>query len=195
MRMLDLFAGLGGASAAMKDRGWEVITVEINPEFKPDIVEDIKDFHYSGEPVDLIWASPPCTEFSKTSFPPSWYPNLSEPSLDLLQHARRVISEVKPQFWIIENVRGAVKYFSPIMGIPVKVIGSRYLWGEFPIFNAKPAYGKWKLWGSISAPKRSLIPYDLSLNLALAIEHYNESDAPHAEAQAKRGGASDNDGR
>ena len=39
MLMLDLCSGLGGASKAMKERGWDVITVDVNPEFSPDVLE------------------------------------------------------------------------------------------------------------------------------------------------------------
>lgn len=39
MRVLDLFSGLGGWSAAFRDRGHEVITLDIEPKFKPDIVK------------------------------------------------------------------------------------------------------------------------------------------------------------
>ena len=35
MLMLDLCCGLGGASRAMRERGWEVVTVDIVPEFNP----------------------------------------------------------------------------------------------------------------------------------------------------------------
>ena len=60
MRMLDLFSGLGGASRAMRERGWDVITVDIEPEFNPSIIADISTYHYEGKlPVDLVWASPP----------------------------------------------------------------------------------------------------------------------------------------
>ena len=33
MQILDIFAGLGGASAAFKDRGWDVVTVDNDPRF------------------------------------------------------------------------------------------------------------------------------------------------------------------
>ena len=59
MLMLDLCCGLGGASRAMQERGWDVIRVDINPEFSPDIVADITTFHYTGPQPDLVWASPP----------------------------------------------------------------------------------------------------------------------------------------
>lgn len=176
MRMLDLFAGLGGASQAMKDRGWEVITQDINPDFKPTYCCDIREFffHDGGEHLfDLVWASPPCTEFSRSSMPRTWKCNAIPPvpNTDLLKCAVGVINCLKPRYWIIENVAGARKYFLPIVGKPIKKCGSRYLWGEFPIFISKPVYGKWFLPPSKErSAKRSLIPYSLSLAVALAIE-------------------------
>ncbi len=69
LTMLDLFAGLGGASAAMRERVWEVTTLDVEAGFEPDIVADIRVFHWEGGPMDLIWASPPCEEFSREFMP------------------------------------------------------------------------------------------------------------------------------
>jgi site-specific DNA-cytosine methylase len=168
--MLDLFSGLGGASQAMKQRGWNVITVDIEPRFEPTHVMDVKDYKHNGDGIDLLWASPPCIEFSKDCMPKSWH-RTAQPDTALLEHTVRIINEVKPRYWIIENVRGAVKHFKPIIGSYKKKVGSRYLWGEFPIFWAKPEYGKWRLPPSENRPAlRSKIPYSLSLTLAVTIE-------------------------
>ena len=174
MLMLDLCCGLGGASKAMKERGWDVITVDIVPEFNPSIVADLRTFHYSGPRPDLVWASPPCTEFSKYSMPESWACNRGgkkEPDLSLMLAAKRVIDEVNPRWWVIENVRGAVEFFEPHLGRVRKRSGSRYLWGEFPPFDCSPGYGKWRLPPSPDrAAKRSEIPRQLSLALCQAVE-------------------------
>ena len=77
MKMLDLFSGLGGASEAMLNHGWEVKRIEKNPELvlvpNTEIMDvydlgqlldiNIADGHYPDQPT-LIWASPPCTDFS-----------------------------------------------------------------------------------------------------------------------------------
>jgi len=174
MRMIDLFSGLGGASEVMVERGWEVITVDVESSFNPTIVADIRDFHYNGEPVDLIWASPPCIEFSKSSLPRTWRCNVKnppKPSTELLEATLEVIKEVRPRWWIVENVRGAVPFFKPSLGKPTKRVGSRYLWGDFPIFWAKHTYGKWKLSPSEDRSSlRSKIPHSLSHALCLACE-------------------------
>jgi len=171
--MLDLFSGLGGASQAMKERGWDVITVDVNPDFNPDICTDISTYHYEGPTPDLIWASPPCIEFSKASLPKSWACNRvpAVPDVTLMLAAKRIIEEVDPQWWVIENVRGAVKYFKPFLGNYQKKSGSRYLWGNFPIFDCDPGYGKWRLQPTKDRSAiRSLIPRQVSVALAKAIE-------------------------
>jgi site-specific DNA-cytosine methylase len=66
MRVLDLFSGLGGWSAAFKERGHEVLTLDIEPKFKPDICKDILEVNSIDElgQFDVILASPPCEVFS-----------------------------------------------------------------------------------------------------------------------------------
>jgi hypothetical protein len=174
--ILDLFSGLEGASRAFKERGWDVITVDINDSFEPDICCDIVHFSYPGSwpKPDLIWASPPCTEFSRRSLPASWACNggkYKEPDMSLLDATIRIIKEAKPRYWVIENVSGAIRYFKPYLGSYQKKVGSRYLWGQFPIFDCDPGYGKWRLPPSSDrAARRSLIPYQISKALCMAIE-------------------------
>ena len=174
MLMLDLFAGLKGASRAMAERGWEVVTLEIDGSFKPTICQDITGWSWNGPRPDLVWASPPCQEFSKASLPRSWACNRNHPPVPdvrLMLEAKRVIEECNPRYWVIENVRGARPFFDPWLGQPRKVVGSRYLWGEFPLFDTPKAYGKWRLPPSEDrAAKRSEIPKGISLALCMAIE-------------------------
>ncbi len=178
MNELDLFSGLEGWSQPFKDRGHTVVTVDNNPEFHPTIcadilklpIEDLKKFGH----FQVITASPVCTEFSKASVPQSW-PSVQrfgcKPDTEQVQKTIAIIKELKPDYWIIENVRGAVPFFKPFLGKPIKKIGSRYLWGKFPMFDAKPTYGKWKLSpGKNRAALRSKIPYSLGLALCLAID-------------------------
>jgi hypothetical protein len=41
MLMIDLFTGRGGASQAMKERGWLVVTLDNEAKFQPEICRDI----------------------------------------------------------------------------------------------------------------------------------------------------------
>lgn len=177
MMMLDLFSGLGGASRAMREAGWTVIRVDIEERFSPDICCDIRDFKYSGPVPDLVWASPPCTEFSRRAMPLTWKCNggkHTEPDLSLVLATKRIIEEIKPRWWIVENVRGAKKYFKDILGDPVKKCGSRYLWGDFPPCDPAPGYGKWKLPPSPDrAALRSIIPIQISRAVRMSCEVYS----------------------
>ena len=163
LRMLDLFAGLGGASQAMRERGWHVTTVELEERFKPDVVADITTYNYQGPQLDLIWASPPCTEFSRESMP--WCRTGKEPSMALVGHALRVIQEAKPRFWVIENVRGAQRFLGPAKWVRNPV----FLWGEFPDFDAKVRPWKERL-SSKQTAERAKMPREISEALAKAIE-------------------------
>ena len=174
--MLDLCSGLAGASDPFKERGWEVITVDINPNFNPTVCTDIINWNYQGRKPNLIWASPDCTQFCKKSLPLSWACNRQnppKPDTSLMLACKRIIDKANPDYWVIENVRGAVFYFTPYLGKVKKKIGSRYLWGEFPPFDTSPKYGKWKLSPSKDrAARRSIIPKGLSLSLLRSIEIY-----------------------
>ncbi|MEM2619020.1 MAG: hypothetical protein QW356_06010 [Candidatus Hadarchaeales archaeon] len=169
--MLDLFSGLGGASQAMVDRGWRVVRVDINPLLNPDIVADVRDFHWDGERPDLIWASPPCEEFTRHALPWTRRKNPPPPDLSPALAVKRIVEETKPVFWVVENVRGAVPWFTSIFGPARKRVGSRYLWGHFPPFDCPHLYGKYRLPPcSRRSLLRSKIPYSLSLSLAVAVE-------------------------
>lgn len=170
MRILDLYCGLGGWARGLVDTGHEVIGY------------DIADFSraYPGkfvqcnlmEPclfpadVDVVVASPPCTEFSKASFPPTWKSVVNNPpdiplAMSLFNRVYSIVNQVKPEYYIIENVRGAQKY----VGRAREHFGSRFLWGNYPDFTVEGAdlYGKWKMPPSPERPAlRSMIPYSIS---------------------------------
>lgn len=169
LKMLDLFSGLGGASSAMRERGWSVDRVEINPRLCPDRVwDDVRTFHPAGS-YDLVWASPPCTEFARESMP--WIRTGNDPSLDLVREAQRIIGEVSPRFWAIENVRGSLKWLRPVLGEPVAKVGACYLWGNLPLVAWPDLRGRQKQKFAGQRPDlRSKVPHEISLALALAIE-------------------------
>lgn len=167
MRMLDLFAGLGGASQAMRSRGWDVVTVDNDPRFGCTHTADLSTWSYDGPPIDLVWASPPCTEFSRESMP--WCRTGKAPSTGLVHAALRIIAEVSPTWWVIENVRGATKYLNPLMGPPLQSHGPFFLWGQFPAFACRVKPFKEKL-SSARRAERAKVPEALSSALAVACE-------------------------
>lgn len=196
--MLDLFSGLGGASQAMVNhKDWEVIRVDNNPDLLPHlsfVCKDVKDVleeinGLSMRPhVDLLWASPPCVEFSDGYSGPK-YTHMREnpneeysPDMSLLETTLEIIEALKPTHWIIENVRGAMKFFEPLLGPPKVIIGPYYLWGDFPLFNAKlPAgYSKFndedKYGRKLRPNARAIIPMEISEAVRQTIQYQTKLD-------------------
>ena len=112
---LDLFCGTGSATDPLRDMGWEVIGVDNDPESTAEHLCDIRTFMWKGRRPRLIWASPPCQEFTQQALR-CYYPNPKPPSLELPIATRRLIEELRPRWWIVENVRGAVPFFNQIFG-------------------------------------------------------------------------------
>ena len=171
MLMYDLGAGLKGASQAMKSRGWKVITLDINPKFNCDITADVRTWHYTDiVSPDLLWFSMPCDEFSRESMP--WCKTGNVPDVSLVEACLRIRDEMQPLFWVCENVQGAIKYFSPLMGHYRFHAGPFYLWGFFPPIGKVDMDGfkKKESYPSGAAEQRAVIPLALSKAIAEAIE-------------------------
>jgi hypothetical protein len=146
LRVLDLFSGLGGASEAFVKAGDEVLRIENNPllEATPhthlmDVVDlhaFLAEYHVGRTDYDLVWASPPCHEFSNAYGAPKAiaYREGREhnPSMALIEAARDIIELLNPRWWVIENVRGACPWINPLLGQPRQVLGPIVLWGHFP---------------------------------------------------------------
>ena len=175
MIVYDLCSGLGGATQAFKDRGYTVITIDINPAFNPDIVADIRTLTVEDLPypyADFVWASPPCIIFSRESMP--WIKTGKVPDMSIVLACKRLIDELNPPFWVIENVRGAVKWFRPYLGDPILRVGPFYLWGKLPPLIPQvvlPRKIKQRYSGK-NPELRAKIPYSLSLAICKAIEMY-----------------------
>lgn len=162
---LDLFCGTAGATAAFRnDPDWQVIGIDNNPRSAADVIADLREWRHCLDKVDFIWASPPCQEFSTM---PVGSEN-RRPSLDLVFAAFSIIRDLRPKYWIIENVKGAI----PFLGIPAQKIGPFCLWGYFPLIEAPLSVVEHRKMTSDrpTAVARAAIPYDLSLAVHQAVE-------------------------
>jgi hypothetical protein len=101
------------------------------------ILKDVRDWHPSKR-YDVVVASPPCTEFSQlvrlAVARGQRGPADPEKGLQLVKACIRIIEEIKPKFWILENVAGSEQYITPLLGPPKVVHRPWYLWGDFPCF-------------------------------------------------------------
>ena len=65
-RLLELFSGTGSIGRAFAAKGWEVVSVDLDPKFEPTICCDVMQLdERSLGSFDMVWASPVCTEYSR----------------------------------------------------------------------------------------------------------------------------------
>ncbi len=155
MRVLDLYAGLGGWSEPFRERGHDVLTLDSDPAFGCDIVADILTWEPSSLPwePDLILASPPCEAFTVMNIGRNWtgprdYP-AHQPKTDsarlglaIVTRTRAIIDEIHPRAFVIENPRGKLRKLPVLADLErVTVTYCQYgesrmkptdLWGGFP---------------------------------------------------------------
>jgi site-specific DNA-cytosine methylase len=68
-RVLDLFSGTGSVGRVFQEEGFEVVSVDINPKFKPTVIADILEWDYAvAFPpgyFDVVFACSACEQFSR----------------------------------------------------------------------------------------------------------------------------------
>ena len=148
--LIDLFCGLGGASSAFTGTDWRVIRIDNNPELldhvkgmwlldmnDPKNVLDVIRAHLYDVNLErlVVWASPPCTEFSTNNVDFNLAREEETFELGLLNNTVWLIDELNHHYnltdWFIENVRGAVSTFNEELGHYNQRIGPFFLWGQF----------------------------------------------------------------
>ena len=66
MHLLELFSGTQSIGRAARARGHRVTSVDIDARFEPTLCCDVLDLRPEDvERPDALWASPPCTHFSR----------------------------------------------------------------------------------------------------------------------------------
>jgi DNA (cytosine-5)-methyltransferase 1 len=122
LKIIDLFAGVGGISSGFKKAGFEVVGAN---EYKSDIantyiknhpgtkmiVEDItkvksKDLLNSENDIDVIVGGPPCQGFSMAGrrIRGGEGAFLNDPRNELFKEFIRIVKEIKPKVFVMENV-------------------------------------------------------------------------------------------
>ena len=179
----DLCSGLGGWTEAFVQDGWVVIRIEINPalEYVPFTrIWDVKDWMDWIDDLphpDLVVASPPCQEFSLATGSPVAG---RSPDMTIVRACLDIIDYIKPEWWVLENVRGATSFFMPILGHHKQAIGARghpkfFLWGNFPEIIMKPNFTH-SISDKHTPQERALIPFELSFQLLRAIKTHIRID-------------------
>lgn len=134
MKVLELFSGTRSIGKAFEANGHEVFSIDYDRQFEADSYMDIEELtsewvlEHFGKP-DVIWASPDCTTFSIAAISHHRTKNEETGSLDpksdyarkcdrVDQNVLKIIDELKPRFWFIENPRGGLRKMSWMQGLP-----------------------------------------------------------------------------
>jgi hypothetical protein len=127
----------GMLSAGFRVLGVDIVARKGYP--APLLLQDVRTLERDLLPAaSWVHASPPCQRFSKArasrvSDPPT------DADCDILRACLDLRDDIKPRFWTVENVSGAVALFEPYLGKPRFQHGPFYLWGCFPSFLVESA--------------------------------------------------------
>lgn len=106
MKLLELFSGTKSISKALNNKYEEIISVDILNKNNPTFCCDILLWDYKQYPpnyFNAIWASPPCTEYSKILFSHPDRPRDLELANKIVLRTIEIIDYFKPDKWFIEN--------------------------------------------------------------------------------------------
>jgi len=199
MRILEIFCGTMSISNVFKDNGWEVVTIDYDPQFEPTYCVDILNFNIT-EKFDVVWASPPCTTFSVASIGRHWKEGM--PSVEaiegnkILAKTLEIINIVRPKYWFIENPRGMMRTLPIMANLPKHTatycqygdtrMKPTDIWTNCTNWKPKPACkngdpchvsaprgSKTGTQGLGSAKDRAVIPRELCLEIFNAVNRYN----------------------
>lgn len=128
MNVLELFSGTGSVGKCCEKLDWSWYSVDL--EFDADFKGDIMDFDYKQFPkdwFDVIWASPPCTNYSKLQ--DGWLGRMRKGKVytkeiqeeemkeddKLVQRVFEIIDYFQPEYWFIENPASSRMKERPMM--------------------------------------------------------------------------------
>lgn len=145
---IDLFAGCGGLSIGLEQAGFDVVfmneivdtfasTYLANHNLKEGqyFIGDINELNkclgkYSDilknpdRPITLVCGGPPCQGFSMANRQRI----IDDPRNQLYKAYLQFLSEIRPQFFIMENVKGMANKFDEIIANFKEYLGDEYLY-------------------------------------------------------------------
>jgi len=110
-RLLELFSGTGSVGTIFKELGWEVISLDADPDRDATITADIREWDYTVFPenyFDCIWASPVCTHYSRARTKAKTPRNL-EWADSLVQATLKIFAYFKVPYFLENPQTGLLK--------------------------------------------------------------------------------------
>tara|TARA_R100000278_G_scaffold120960_1_gene103942 strand:- start:6440 stop:7147 length:708 start_codon:yes stop_codon:yes gene_type:complete len=132
IKVLELFSGTGSVGKVCKELEWDVVSVDML--LPADHQVDIMDFdykQYDKDYFDIIWASPPCTNYSQLK--KCWYGRMLKGKIynkeinnkeqdeadKLVLKSLEIINYFNCELWFLENPQtGNLKNREIMKGIP-----------------------------------------------------------------------------
>lgn len=128
VKVLELFSGTGSVGKCCKALGWDTVSVDmiLPADHKCDIMNfDYKQ--YDKDEFDIVWASPPCTNYSKLQ--DSWLGRMRKGQIytkeiqekemneddKLVLKTLEIIDYFNPEFWFVENPASSKMKDRPFM--------------------------------------------------------------------------------
>lgn len=148
-KFIDTFSGCGGLSLGLKQVGFNPILInEIEPRYLEsfyfnhnihidnyhcgDIKEISSDTNLMDKDVDLVVGGPPCQGFSMANRQRL----LDDPRNILYKNYLELLSNVRPKFFVMENVKGMMNKSNEILDDFQNILGDDYSI-EIVMLNAK----------------------------------------------------------
>ena len=130
MLVLDLFSGTSSIGKACRELGVYCYGIDNDPKTPADLHADLLTWdpatlHFSP---DVVWASPPCQSWSFACSRHRTLANMAPQTPEavlgeaLVLRALELIKLLKPRFWFIENPRGRLRAFPPMLALPRRTV-------------------------------------------------------------------------
>ena len=147
MRVLELFSGTGSVGKVFRECGHDVLSLDCDPRSNASVIEDILEWDYtrfSPGGFDVVWASPPCTHYSKARTTAKT-PRDLEGSDRIVAKTLEVIRYFNPKWWFMENPQtGLLKSREVVQGLPWSDINycqyGRMFWKKTRIWHNCPEW-------------------------------------------------------